>query len=236
MLLVPALATGTLTEVGGKVLKGATSRTGATGVSGLSGGSGLTGPTGATGSTAPVPSCPSSPCEVVSETTGMQVKVGNTNSPLTIPRDGTIVAWTITLSLPTASQIAYFDKNEGGPSEAGIAILKNTKGLGFQLVAASPLVQLEPYFGEKAQFALSTTIPVKKGERIGLTVPTWAPTLAIKLSHRTSWRASRPKGTCTSAAEASTQTAQTTAGSIATYYCLYQTAQLLYSATLISTP
>ena len=118
----------------------------------------------------------------------MQVKAGKYNSPLTIPRDGTIVAWTISLSLPTASQIAYFDKNEGGPSEAGIAILKNTKGLGYQLVGSSPLVQLQPFFGEKAQFALTTTIPVKKGERIGLTVPTWAPALAIKLSHKTSWR------------------------------------------------
>jgi hypothetical protein len=236
MLLVPALASGMLTEVGAQALRGTSSPTGVTGVSGVSGSSGLTGSTGSTGSNAPVPSCPSSPCEVVSETTGMQVKAGKYNSPLTIPRDGTIVAWTISLSLPTASQIAYFDKNEGGPSEGGIAILKNTKGLGYQLVAASPLVQLQPYFGEKAQFALATTIPVKKGERIGLTVPTWAPALAIKLSHKTSWRASRPKATCTSAAEASTETAQTTAGSVSTYYCLYQTAQLLYSATLISTP
>ena len=76
-------------------------------------------------------------------------------------------------------QIAFFDKNEGGPSEAGIAILKQTKGLGYQLVAQSPLVQLQPYFGETAQFALATTIPVQKGERVALTVPTWAPALAI---------------------------------------------------------
>ena len=155
---------------------------------------------------------------------------------LTIPRNGTIVAWTIVLSQPTASQIAFFDKNEGGPSEAGIAIIKQTKGLDYQLVAQSPLVQLQPYFGKRAQFALTTTIPVQKGERIALTVPTWAPALAINMSSQTSWRASRPKGTCTSAAEASTQTSQTIAGSVKQYYCLYQTAQLLYSATLISTP
>jgi hypothetical protein len=98
------------------------------------------------------------------------------------------------------------------------------------------LIQLQPYCGERAQFALTTTIPVQKGERIALTVPTWAPALAINLLPQTSWRASRPKGTCTSASEASTQTSQTTAGSVKQYYCLYQTAQLLYSATLISTP
>jgi hypothetical protein len=166
----------------------------------------------------------------------MQVKVGKYNSPLTIPRNGTIVAWTVKLSQPTASQTAYFDKNEGGPPEAGIAIVKQTSGLDYALVAQSPLVQLQPYFGKKVQFALATTIPVQKGERVALTVPTWAPTLAIDLAAQTSWRASRPKGTCTNAAEASTQTSQTIAGSVRQYYCLYQTAQLLYSATLISTP
>jgi hypothetical protein len=166
----------------------------------------------------------------------MQVKVGKYNSPLTIPRNGTIVAWTIELSKPTASQTAYFDKNEGGPPEAGIAIVKQTTGLDYQLVAQSPLVQLQPYFGKKVQFALATTISVQKGERVALTVPTWAPTLAINLNSQTSWRASRPKGTCTSPAEASTQTSHTIAGSVRQYYCLYQTAQLLYSATLISTP
>ncbi len=234
MLAIPALATGTLTEVGAVALTvGSTAPTGPTGTTGATGTTAATGPTGPT---TLVPSCPGSPCEVVSETTGMQVKDGKYNAPMTIPRNGTIVAWQITLSLPTASQIAFFNKNEGGPSEAGIAILKNTKKLDYQLVAQSPLVQLQPYFGETAQFALATTIPVQKGERIALTVPTWAPALAIKLGNTTSWRASRPKKTCTNPTEASTQTSQTTAGSTTTYACLYQTARLLYTATLISTP
>jgi len=232
MLLVPALAFGTLTEVGAQVLR-APSSGGATGPSGASGATGATGTTAFSG---PVASCPSAPCEVVSETTGMQVKVGKYNAPLKIPRNGTIVAWTIELSLPTPAQILFFNKNEGGTSEAAIAILRNTKGLGYQMVAQSPLIQLQPFFGETAQFALTTTIPVTKGERIALTVPTWAPALAIGLGNSVSWRASRPKKTCTNAAEASTETAQTTANSVAQYSCLYQTAQLLYSATLISTP
>ena len=234
MLAIPAIAYGTLTEVGAVALHlGSTAATGATGASGTTG---ATGTTGSTGTTGPVPSCPGAPCEVVSETTGMQVKVGKYNAPLTIPRDGVIVAWTIILSQPTPAQIAFFNKNEGGPSEAGIAIIKNTKKLDYQLVAQSPLVQLQPYFGERAQFPLASTIRVQKGERIALTVPTWAPALAIKLSNTTSWRASRPKNTCTSPTEASTQTSQTVAGSTATYSCLYQTARLLYTATLISTP
>jgi hypothetical protein len=98
------------------------------------------------------------------------------------------------------------------------------------------LIQLQPYFGETAQFPLATTIPVQKGERIALTVPTWAPALSIKLGNTTSWRASRPKNTCTSSTEASTETSQMTAGSTVQYACLYQTARLLYTATLVSTP
>jgi hypothetical protein len=233
MLLVPAIALGTLTEIGAPALAPRTAggTTGPTGVSGLTGAT-----TDATGPTGPAASCPSAPCEVVSETTGMQVKVGRYNSPLRVPRNGTIVAWTIELSLPTAAQIAFFNKNEGGTAEAAIAVLKNTKGLGYQLVAQSPLVQLSPFFGEKAQFALTTTIPVTTGERIGLTVPTWAPALAIAQGKNVSWRASRPKNTCTNAAEASTETAQTRLNAVAQYSCLYQTAQLLYSATLVSTP
>ncbi|HEY7968110.1 MAG TPA: hypothetical protein VID68_13895 [Solirubrobacteraceae bacterium] len=267
VLLVPALASGTLTEVGsvglpfgtpspvgptaktgptgkkGKTTtrtgkRGKSGKTGKTGASGATstGGTAGSGPTGPVGSSAPVASCPSSPCEVLSETTGMQVKAGPYNAPTTIPRSGVIVAWTIHLSAPNASQIAYFDQHEGGPAEAAIAILKQTKALNYTLVAQSPLVQLQPYFGGTAQFPLANTIAVQKGERVALTVPTWAPALAIKLGNTTSWRASRPQHTCTSATEASTQTAQTTAGSNVQYACLYQTARLLYTATLISTP
>jgi hypothetical protein len=237
MLAIPAIAYGTLTEVGAVALHlRSTAATGATGTTGASGTTGPTGTTGSTGTTGPVPSCPGAPCEVVSETTGMQVKVGKYNAPLRIPRNGTIVAWTIKLSLPTPAQISFFNKNEGGTSEAAIAILRNTKGLGYQVVAQSPLIQLQPFFGETAQFALTTTLPVSRGDRVALTVPTWAPALAIALGSNVSWRASRPKNTCTNAAEASTETAQTTLSSVAQYSCLYQTAQLLYSATLISTP
>ena len=235
MLAIPALASGTLTEVGAVALTvGATGPTGPTGLSGITGTTGTTGTTGATGPTGPVASCPGSPCEVVSETTGMQVKDGKYSAPMTIPRNGTIVAWKITLSLPTPSQIAFFNKNEGGPSEAGIAILKNTKKLDYQLVAESPLVQLEPYFGETAQFALATTIPVQKGERIALTVPTWAPVLSFDLAPKSfAYRQSR-KANCTHPASAIQ--AQLTIGASATYKCNYAGTRVEYTATEITSP
>lgn len=207
VLLVPAVAPATLTEVG------------------------------VIGETTPAstPSCPGSPCLAVSRTTGFQVKVQTNRNLLSAPRAGTIVAWTITLGNPTAAQISYFNTNEGGPSEAGIAILRAQAkpNLTYQLIAQSPLVKLQPYFGKTAQFPLETTLKVKKGDVVALTVPTWAPALALNFGNDTSWRASRPRSGCKTT---NSQTVQTALGSNVQYYCLYQTARLTYSATLISTP
>jgi hypothetical protein len=207
MLLLPAVAPATLSEVG---VIGATTPT-------------------------TVPSCPASPCLAVSRTTGFQVKVGSERNLLSAPRAGTIVAWTITLGNPNATQIKYFNANEGGPSEAGIAILapQTKPNLTYKLVAQSPYVKLQPYFGKTAQFPLETTIPIKKGYVVALTVPSWAPALALGFGNDTSWRASRPKAGCKTT---SSQTSQTSIGTAVQYYCLYQTARLTYSATLISTP
>jgi hypothetical protein len=192
---------------------------------------------GVIGATSPVtvPSCPTSPCLAVSRTTGFQVKVGKVRNPLSPTRAGTIVAWTITLGKPNATQIKFFNANEGGPAEAGIAVLRaqKTPNLTYKLIAQSPLVKLQPYVGKTAQFPLETTIAVKKGDVIALTVPSWAPALSLGFGNDTSWRASRPKKQCTST---SAQTDHTAVGSSVQYYCLYQTARLTYSATLISTP
>jgi len=184
---------------------------------------------------ATVPSCPATPCLAVSRTTGFQVKVATNRNPLSAVRTGTVVAWTITLGKPNATQIKFFNANEGGTAEAGIAVLRAQPkpNLTYKLIAQSPLVKLQPYFGKTAQFPLETTIPVKKGDVIALTVPSWAPALALGFGNDTSWRASRPKKQCTST---SAQTDHTALGSPVQYYCLYQTARLTYSATLISTP
>jgi hypothetical protein len=182
-----------------------------------------------------VPSCPATPCLAVSRTTGFQVKVATANRLLAAPRAGTVVAWTIDLGNPNTTQIKFFNANEGGPAEAAIEVLRALKrpNLTYRLIAESPLVKLEPYFGKTAQFPLASTIPVHKGDVIALAVPTWAPALALGFGKDTSWRASRPKGGCTST---SSQTTQTAIGVSTQYYCLYQTARLTYSATLISTP
>jgi hypothetical protein len=206
-LLIPAAAPATLTEVG--VIPATTPAT--------------------------VPSCPASPCLAVSRTTGFQVKVATAKNPLSAPRAGTVVAWTIALGKPNSTQVKFFNTNEGGPAEAGIAILRaaKTPHLTYKLIASSPTVKLEPYFGKTAQFPLETTIPVRKGDVVALTVPTWAPALALGFGNDTSWRAARQRKQCS---ETSSLTVQAALGSSVTYFCLYQTARLTYSATLIATP
>jgi hypothetical protein len=192
---------------------------------------------GVLGTTNPatVASCPASPCLAVSRTTGFQVKVATVHNPLGVPRDGSIVGWTITLGRPNATQIKFFNTNEGGVSEAAIAVLRPQKSpnLTYKLIAQGPLTKLQTYFGKTVQFPLETTIKVKKGDVIALTVPTWAPALALGFGNDTSWRASRPKKQCTTT---SAQTAHTQINTPVQYFCLYQTARLTYSATLISTP
>jgi hypothetical protein len=182
-----------------------------------------------------VPSCPASPCLAVSRTTGFQVKVGTNTTLVNAPKAGTVVAWTIQLGKPNATQVKFFNANEGGEAEAGIAILRAEKkpNLTYKLIASSPMVKLQKYFGKTAQFPLERTIAVKKGDIVALTVPTWAPALALGFGKDTSWRASREKKQCSST---SSQSTQTSIGAAVQYYCLYQTARLTYSATLISTP
>ncbi len=181
----------------------------------------------------PQPSCPTSPCFAISRTTGYQAKVGTNRGLLRVPANGRIVAWTIRLSKPGRRQIRFFNERLGGEAQAGISILRNGKRLFGRVVAQSPLVQLEPFFGQTVQFPLEQSIQVRKGSTVALTVPTWAPALATGLGADTSWRASRPAGDCD---DTSTQTAQTDIRDLAQYRCLYQRVRLSYSATLVTEP
>jgi hypothetical protein len=183
--------------------------------------------------TEPAPSCPAKPCLAVSRTTGYQAKVGTERGLFLAPADGKIVAWTISLGAPTNKQIAFFDDTLGGPASAGITVLKPGDRLFGRALAQSPVEPLQPYFGETVQFPLDRSLPIKKGQLVGLTVPTWAPALAVGFGNDTSWRASRAKDKCTDTA---TQTALTTIGALTQFRCLYKTARLTYSVTMITNP
>lgn len=178
------------------------------------------------------PSCPDKPCYALGRTTGYQAKIGTNRGLYTVQKDGTLVSWTIKLAKPTDKQIDFFNKSLGGESQAAISVLRMGNKLHARLVAQGEVQKLTPYFGQTVEFALKTSIPVKKGYVIGLTVPTWAPALAAGLGNDTSWRASRKKGTCD---DSQTQTAQAV-NQVGQYYCLYRTARIIYSARIISTP
>lgn len=179
------------------------------------------------------PSCPSKPCLALSRTTGYQAKVGATRGLMTIPKNGRIVAWTISLGKPGAKQVSFFNDKLGGESQAQLTILNPRRKLRSRAVAQGEPQKLTPFFGTTVQFALEKSIPVKKGWVVALTVPTWAPALAVGLGADTSWRASRGRGTCE---DTSTQTTQTMPNQLAQYFCLYRTARLAYTATLVTDP
>jgi hypothetical protein len=183
----------------------------------------------------PKPTCPgpTPKCLAVSRTTGYQVKVGKTTDMFVVPRHGRIVAWTIILGAPTTKQVKFFDSTLGGDASAGITVFKPAKHLYGTILARSPVENLTDYLGETVQFPLEKTIEVKKGQRVALTVPTWAPALAVGFGADTSWRASRAKDKCN---DTSTQTAQQTVGRQTRFLCLYKTAQLTYRVTMISEP
>ena len=181
----------------------------------------------------PAPACPATPCFAISRTTGYQAKVGTKRGLMTIPADGRIVAWSITLGKPGKKQIAFFNQKLGGAASAQITILNPRSKLRSRAVAQGEPQQLEPYFGSTVEFALQKSIPVKKGWVVALSTTTWVPALAVNLGVDTSWRASRGRGTCD---DTQSQTAQTQPNQLTQYYCLYRTARLMYTATLITNP
>jgi hypothetical protein len=182
---------------------------------------------------AATPACPAKPCYALTRTTGYQAKIGTKRGTHVIPRDGRIVAWSITLGKPGKKQIKFFDDNLGGTSTAQITVLRPGAKLRYRVVGQGEPQKLQPFFGTTVQFALERSIAVKKGYVVAITTPTWVPALAVNLPTDTSWRASRGKGTCD---ETSKQTAQTGTNTLAQYYCLYRGARLTYSATFVPDP
>jgi len=189
---------------------------------------------GQTEGTPPPVACPQS-CVVAVRTTGYQAKVGATRGLMAAPKNGRVVAWTVSLGKPGRKQADYFtDTLKFGESQARITILNPRRKLRSRAIAQSEPVKLTRYFGQTVQFALDKSLAIKKGQIVALTVETWAPVLAVNLGSDTSWRASRGRGTCDNTD--GQQTAQTQPNQLAQYFCLYRTARLSYSATMVSDP
>jgi len=184
------------------------------------------------------PSCPGNPCRAVTRTTGWQVQSSGQRNGFVVQKPGRIVAWTIALAKPNADQIKFFNDGFGGVAAAKITVLrpaekaKRKNRLTYRVTGEGQLVQLEPYFGKTAQFPLLQSLTVKPGYIVALTVPTWAPALALNLQGGNAWRATRPLASC---ADTTTPTV-TAKGDLGQFDCLYRGVRLTYSATEIVTP
>ncbi|MGH2840063.1 MAG: hypothetical protein ACRDKY_04470 [Solirubrobacteraceae bacterium] len=177
-------------------------------------------------------SCPQN-CNSVTRTTGYQAKVGPDRMLYRAPVDGRIVAWTAALGNPGPKQTAFFNERYGGMSQAAVIVLRPGKKLRHRVVAKAPLQTLNDYFGQVVQFPLVKTLRIRKGQYIGITVPTWAPLLKIGLGTDSSWRSSRTAGRCLDFA---TQTAMLGSRTTSSFRCLYRGVRLTYSATFVSDP
>lgn len=177
-------------------------------------------------------SCPLN-CQALTRSTGYQAKVGTDRQLYQAPADGRIVAWSLALGKPGPKQTAFFEERYGGTSQAAIVVLNTGKKLGRTVVSKAPVQKLTDYFGQNVQFPLTQTLPIKKGQYVALTVPTWAPTFQIGLGSDTSWRSSRAQSGCL---DVTTQFALVGRRTSAFFRCLYKGVRLTYSATFVSTP
>jgi len=180
-----------------------------------------------------VPVAPNERCQAVTRMTGYQAKVGPNRSLYQAPADGRIVAWTVALGKPGPKQTAFFQDRFGTSSMATVVVLDPGKKLSRRVVAKATLVTLNPFFGSVAQFPLTRTLPIKKGQYIALTVSTWAPLLQVGLGNDTSWRSSRAGDSCNDITSQSALVGRRTATA---FPCLYRGVRLTYSATFISNP
>lgn len=182
----------------------------------------------------PDPSCPGSPCQAIGSVTGFQVSNGQTRSPFIVPHNGTITAWTLTLSQPTNTQRSFFNGFFGPPPQARIAIIRRvpeTNPPRYALRSQSSVKVLTPYLGQTVKFGSS--LKAEKGDIVAISVPTWAPAFAQDLPSTNVWRASRAPGKCTNSTDIRQGEPQSAVGKRATYGCKYTTARLLYTATLV---
>src|SRR6266480_1534955 len=130
------------------------------------------------------PSCPSNPCLAVTRTTGFQLLLSGRRNPFVAPRTGRIVAFTLRLGKPTQKQIDFFNQQSGGKASARIAVLRQIRSnrpgvVLYRLQAQSDPFLLEKYFGMTVQFPLYTSLLVRRGYVVALSIQTWAPALGV---------------------------------------------------------
>jgi hypothetical protein len=194
------------------------------------------------------PTCPKgvapAQCTIIlTRATALETIRDNVAYPSKVKQAGRIVAFTVGLSAlstnPTTAQndVSFLDKTYGGDAQLQLTVLKPVGPKNhwtWQVVETGPVVDVQPYLGQIAQFPLTTSLPVVRGEAIALSTPTWAPVLSIDLAtDHFAYRQSRSRN-CNN--PPSSSQAQVTAGQSARYSCDYPGTRVEYSATEITNP
>ncbi len=194
------------------------------------------------------PTCPtgvsSSNCKIVlTRVTALETLSDGHAYPTTIKHAGEIVALTLGISAISSSSktrksdVSYLDKTYGGTPRAEVTVLRPygpRSKYGWQVAANSNVIALQHYLGQVAQFPLTKPLAVVKGERIALTVPTWAPVLSFDLA--TSKFAYRQSRVTNCASPPGAPQAQLKIGEIAHYRCNYAGTRTEYTVTEITSP
>jgi len=187
----------------------------------------------------PAPSCIGSArdtkCRAITKTTAYPVRAGAAKSPMTVPADGRIVAFTLRLGKLTRKQNKFFKDHYGGTARVRLTTLRYGPKFAVTVTHQTDEIRLEPYFGKTVQIPLGKTLAVKKGDGVAITTTTWAPILAVDQGAEYSWRVSRGRGLCGPEGLA-VQSALLGAGTKGTFSCFYSTALPTYTATLITVP
>jgi len=149
----------------------------------------------------PNASCPNS-CTAIGSVTGFQTIADGKKQPFKAREDGHIVAWSVDLGKPDKDQKKFFgdlfgDNEFGDKSSARLAVLKPQGKSMFKLKSQTPAVQTSSESGGQPVYTINNPLRVKKGDIVGLTVPTWSANFAAGLSRNdNSWRASRSPKKC----------------------------------------
>jgi hypothetical protein len=191
----------------------------------------------------PPPSCPAKKthgdCSVIGSVTGFMIKADGKRAPFHVFKDGHIVAWAIDVSKPNKDERNTFrslfhNGTFGGHPSARISVLKGQGHHKYKLLRQSPTIDLNSSLGQKEVVTLDHPLPVRKGQVIGISTPTWASNFAFAKSADNQWRASRRKSRCNvdqdHVSNIKKSRPQQKVGSIRPYACLYGGARLLYWA------
>ncbi|MBA2240326.1 MAG: hypothetical protein H0W09_03640 [Solirubrobacterales bacterium] len=134
--------------------------------------------------------CPKGNCrQVIVRVTTYQAQLNGKRGPTKVPRDGHIVAFGMDLGQPSKMSRKSLARDYGGKATAQLAILNKQRKGRLKLLRKSNDVEVERFLNEQPRYALKQPLRVNRGDIVGLTTPTWLPTLGKK--DDSIWRASQ---------------------------------------------